>query len=96
VRVHRGDATLARLGTREIFGELTALDPQPRSADVSAEEDSRLYKLEHDDLDDIMLAAVEVSRSIIKMLCRRLRASTARDHSPSEFTEARTTALLET
>jgi HEAT repeat protein len=80
VRVHHGEMTLASLGMREIFGELTALDPEPRSADVTAVEDSRMYKLEYQDLDDIMSSDVEVSRNIIKMLCRRLRASTARDH----------------
>lgn len=75
VRVHRGDTTLAVLGTREIFGELTALDPEPRSADVTAETDARMYKLEYRDLDDVMSSDVEVSRNIIKMLCRRLRAA---------------------
>lgn len=84
VRVHQGDVVLAMLGMREIFGELTALDPEPRSADVTAVEDSRLYKLEYQDLDDIMASDVEVSRNIIKMLCRRLRASTARSHLPGE------------
>jgi hypothetical protein len=78
VRVHRGAVTLATLRTREIFGELTALDPQPRSADVTAEDDSRLYKLDYADLDEIIAADAEVSRSIIKVLCRRLRASTSR------------------
>ena len=43
---HHGDATLAVPGMREIFGERTALDPEPRSADVSAEEDSRRQKFE--------------------------------------------------
>jgi hypothetical protein len=38
-----------------------------------------MYKLEYQDLDDIMSSDVEVSRNIIKMLCRRLRASTARE-----------------
>ncbi len=78
VRVHRGNATITVLGASEIFGELTALDPEPRSADVTAEEEAVLFKLEHQDLDDIMASDLEVSRSVIKMLCRRVRASTAR------------------
>jgi CRP-like cAMP-binding protein len=77
VRVHRGNTTLAVLGPREIVGELTALDPEPRSADVTAEEDTRMYKLEHQELDDVMASDAEVSRNVIKMLCRRLRAASA-------------------
>src|SRR5450631_276696 len=36
VRVHQGEKQLTILGNKTIFGELAALDPQPRSASVTA------------------------------------------------------------
>src|SRR3974390_1423133 len=42
VRVHRDDQEIATLGSREVFGELAALDPEPRSASITAINDSVL------------------------------------------------------
>ncbi|WP_255111048.1 cyclic nucleotide-binding domain-containing protein [Synechococcus sp. RedBA-s] len=36
MRVHIDDQTIVELGEREIIGELAALDPEPRSASMSA------------------------------------------------------------
>ncbi len=46
VRVHDGDMTLNTLGPRSVFGEMAALDPEPRSASVTAVADSRLFRLD--------------------------------------------------
>jgi hypothetical protein len=40
VRVHDGEMTLNYLGRRDVFGEMAALDPEPRSATVTAGGDS--------------------------------------------------------
>ena len=37
--MHDGVRTLAEFGERSVFGELAALDSQPRTADVTAETD---------------------------------------------------------
>ena len=46
VRVHDGEVTLAELGRGELFGEMTVLDEQVRSATVTALEDCRLLTIE--------------------------------------------------
>jgi CRP/FNR family cyclic AMP-dependent transcriptional regulator len=77
VRVHRGGRTIAELGEREVFGELSVLDPEPRSASVEAVEDTRLFALRGDELDDLMTANPALVRGIVRFLCRRIRATTA-------------------
>lgn len=73
LRVHDGDVTVAELGEREIVGELAVLDPQPRSASVTALEDTILLQLDQDALYELMTDRVEVARGIIRVLCHKLR-----------------------
>ena len=77
VRVHRDSRTIAELGERDVFGELSVLDPEPRSASVEALEDTRLFELHGDHLHDLMATNPAVVRGIIRFLCRRIRATTA-------------------
>ena len=78
VRVHRGEREIAQLGTRDVFGELAALDPEPRSASITALEDTMLFELEGEALYELMADHVEAARGIIRVLCGRLRSETAR------------------
>ena len=73
-KVHDGDKELAVLKERTVFGELAALDPEPRSASITAIEDCHLFKLEEGPLYDLMAEHVEVVRGIIRVLCRRMRS----------------------
>jgi len=73
VRVHRGDQELAMLGAREIFGELAALDPEPRSATVTALEQTQLLKLSAAPLLELLGDYPAVMQGILKVLCRRIR-----------------------
>ena len=73
VRAHDGDQELRVLGSREIFGELAALDPEPRSASVTAVEDTLLFRLDERVLYEMMAENQALTRGIIRMLCRRLR-----------------------
>lgn len=75
VRVHAGETTLARLGEREVFGELAVLDPEPRSATVTAETAVELYRLDREDLFELLPDHAEIVRGIFHVLCRRLRAA---------------------
>lgn len=74
VRVHDGDLTVNFLGKRDVFGEMAVLDPEPRSASVTAEEDTRLLRLDQDSLYELMAGQTEVVRGIIRILSQRLRA----------------------
>ncbi len=73
VRVHDGEHTLAELKNRDFFGEFSLLDTEPRSASVTALEDSLLLRLDQHAFYEIMTDRMEVIREIMKILCRRLR-----------------------
>ena len=73
VKVHDGGHTLATLGNRDFFGELSLLDTEPRSAHVTAVEPSILLRLDQPDFYEIMADKVEIIKEIMKILCRRLR-----------------------
>ena len=77
VRVRQDNRTIIELGEREVFGELAALDPAPRSATVVTLEDSRLLELRNEHLEQLMAVNPGIVRGIIRMLCRRLRTTTA-------------------
>ena len=73
VRIHDGKYTLAELKTRDFFGELSLLDAEPRSASVTALEEGFLLRLDQHAFYEIMADHIEVTREIMKILCRRLR-----------------------
>jgi hypothetical protein len=74
VHIHDGDRSVARLGARELFGEMGLLDPEPRSASVTALKKTLVCKLAQDDFYDIMADRIEVARGVIRVLCHRLRS----------------------
>ena len=73
VRIHRGGTTLATLGERSVFGEMSLLDMEPRSATVTVEDDVTLLRIERDDFHDILAEKAEIAQGIIMVLSRRLR-----------------------
>ncbi len=77
VRIHAGDQVIAELGEREVIGELAALDPEERSADITAVTDTRVFCIESGSLYELMGEHGDVNREIIRVLCRRLRRNTA-------------------
>ncbi len=74
VHVHDGARTLNYLGKLEVFGEMAALDPEPRSASVTAVENTFLFQLEREPLFRLMAVHVDVYQEIIHILSQRLRA----------------------
>ncbi len=77
VRVHDGATTLRHLGPKEVFGDLSALDPDERTVSVTAVEETLLLHMEHSTLMDVMEEHVEVAHGIIRFLVRRFRAGKA-------------------
>jgi len=73
VRVHDAGRELAVLGPREVFGELAALDPELRSATITALEDCLFLRLDYEALYDLMSGHVELAKNVIRFLCRRYR-----------------------
>jgi CRP/FNR family transcriptional regulator len=77
VAVHRGPQTFATLSGGEFFGEMSLVEPAPRSASVTAMSATFLFRLPHDALramlaDDPAAANVLLVQ-IVKTLSDRLR-----------------------
>lgn len=77
VRVHRGERTILTLGPGKSVGELAVLDPEPRSASVTALAETHLFRIERTAFDEVMADRPEIARAVIQALCQRLRMTTA-------------------
>jgi serine/threonine protein phosphatase PrpC/CRP-like cAMP-binding protein len=79
VRVHAGDAVFVHLGPGEHFGEMALVDKAPRSASVSADEESKLLVMRRRDFFDIIrkdhAIAVKLLWSFLGVLTERLRTT---------------------
>ncbi|MFT7003078.1 MAG: CRP/FNR family cyclic AMP-dependent transcriptional regulator [Sulfurimonas sp.] len=65
--------TLTSLGKGSIFGELAALDPEPRSATIKTIEDSLVFKISSTVIYNLIGEYPNVARGIIEILCARIR-----------------------
>jgi CRP-like cAMP-binding protein len=75
VEVHKGTHILARLGKRDFFGELALLDTETRSATVTAVGECHLFRIDQEPFYDLIESRPEVVRGVIKILCKRIRAT---------------------
>lgn len=73
IRIHDGDREIEVLGCDEVFGEMTVLTAELRSASATAVEESRLLRLDQDVLYEVMAGRPAISRAIIKVLVDRLQ-----------------------
>ena len=77
VAVHRGAQTFATLQGGEFFGEMSLVEPAPRSASVTAMSASFLFRLPHDQLRELISedshAASILLVQVVKVLSERLR-----------------------
>ncbi len=73
VRVHDGDRTLNLLETGSVFGEMALLDPEPRTASVTAVNDTRLFRLDQAPFFELMADHAEIMRGIVRVLTSNLR-----------------------
>jgi CRP/FNR family transcriptional regulator, cyclic AMP receptor protein len=76
VRVHSGGRTLTTLEQGSVFGEMAALDPEPRSASITALTDLRLLRLERVPFYRLLANRPEITAGVIHILCQTLRART--------------------
>jgi CRP/FNR family cyclic AMP-dependent transcriptional regulator len=66
------------VGPGDMFGEITMLDEQTRSADANALIPTTAYSLERNDFRRLRDAHAAISEAVITYLCRRLREVTDR------------------
>ena len=65
---------LDNLQAGDIFGEMSALVPEKRDYSVMAIQDSHLFQLSKDGLQELMKARPQVARKIIQFICHRLES----------------------
>ena len=85
VRIHDGTQILAVRESGAVFGEMSLLDTEVRSASATAEEDVFLLRLDQEPFYEMMAESLEVSRGVIQMLTHRLRETTRRLSSTAEM-----------
>lgn len=73
IQIHKGKTNLAVLQEKEVFGELSLLDAETRSATATAKTDCILFKIDQDPFYELIDTRPEVARGFIKILCKRLR-----------------------
>ncbi|NJN84718.1 MAG: cyclic nucleotide-binding domain-containing protein [Caldilineaceae bacterium] len=78
VKVHSGERAILTLGPGKSVGELAVLDPEPRSASVTALEATHLFRIARDAFDEVMADRPEIARGVIQALCQRLRMTSAK------------------
>ncbi|HRI19440.1 MAG TPA: cyclic nucleotide-binding domain-containing protein [Panacibacter sp.] len=73
VLIHDNNNRLAVLKENEIFGELSLLDSETRSASATTVTDCYLLKIDRESFYDILAANTEILKGIMKTICSRLR-----------------------
>ena len=73
VSIHDGEHQLATLSGNEIFGELSLLDSEARSASVTTLTDCTFLKIEQEAFYDVIAVNTDILKGIMRTLCKRLR-----------------------
>ncbi len=74
--VRRGNNLIRELKVGEFFGEISILDPAPRTATVRSVENSVLLVLEGYDFRTALKSSMQMSQRLIAVLAERLRHMT--------------------
>ncbi|WP_301922858.1 cyclic nucleotide-binding domain-containing protein [Ferruginibacter sp.] len=73
IEINKGKTMLAVLKEKEVFGELSLLDAETRSASATAKTDCLLFKIDQEPFYELIESRPEVAMGFIKILCKRLR-----------------------
>jgi len=73
IEIHKGKTTLAILQAKEVFGELSLLDAETRSATATAKTNCLLFKIDQEPFYKLIESRPEVAMGFIKILSKRLR-----------------------
>ena len=74
ISIYDHDTQLAKFGKGDVFGELALLDAEPRSATAITENDVLLFRIDQEDFFDLMEERNELLRSVLTILCQRIRS----------------------
>lgn len=73
IQIYKSNTTLAILSEKEVFGELSLIDAENRSASAKAHTDCYLFKIDQEPFFELLDSRPEIARGFLKMLCKRLR-----------------------
>jgi CRP/FNR family cyclic AMP-dependent transcriptional regulator len=73
ISIHDQQHQLAELSDNEIFGELSLLDSEARSASATTITDCVLLKIEQEHFYDVVATNTDILKGIMRTLCKRLR-----------------------
>ena len=73
VEIFDGKTKLAQFGPNDIFGELALLDAETRSASAVIADPTLLFRIDQDDFYDLMEERSELLKSVLSILCKRIR-----------------------
>jgi len=72
------DLKYAEISENEFFGEMSALDGLPRSADVRCRTDGELYELKPQDFEQLLITEPQITLRLLKIFTTRLRQTNQR------------------
>ena len=84
VTVTQGGTVLRTLGPAEHFGEISLIDGQRRSATVTAETPLRTITVSHATFGELLDQDPSFARTLLAVLCARLREAEAREPSAGD------------
>lgn len=73
IGIYDHETLLATFTKGDVFGELALLDAEPRSASAIVENDVLLFRIDQEDFFDLMEERNELLRSVLRILCQRIR-----------------------
>lgn len=73
IGIYDHETLLATFTKGDVFGELALLDAEPRSASAIAVSDVLLFRIDQEDFFDLMEERNELLRSVLRILCQRIR-----------------------
>lgn len=73
VEIFDGKTKLAQFGANDIFGELALLDAETRSASAVIADPTLLFRIDQEDFYDLMEERSELLKSVLSILCKRIR-----------------------
>lgn len=73
VRLHRDGQEITTAGPAEAFGTWALFDDEPRVATATAEENSRLLRVEREEFLELLSDHTEITQGVFKTIVRRMR-----------------------
>jgi CRP-like cAMP-binding protein len=88
VEIREGGRVLETLGPGGLFGEMAMIDAAPRSASAVAVGPTDLVVIDHATFDALIREVPDFAISVMRLMARRLRATTANHPAPEEIRRA--------